>query len=541
MATTKTHTLKKWDTLHNNGPFDIKKLYVTELEGDGNMPKKLDRYNDAAKEIRRLIKESHDANHGFRAYGSAWSMNNIASHKDRMHYNGFMNIHIPIEQKNCHTNTTFDASNLFLFECGTTIKRVSEVLSSHGKSLKTTGASNGQTLAGCISTGVHGSALNVGAIQDYVVGLNLIIGPNPEDIVYLERHTKPALNNAFAEKISNRIIRNDGLFNAALVGLGAFGFIHGIVIEAEPRFLLKRYVKKIDKTLALQLAETLDFKNSTFKIPEETTADGFGNTPYHYKIFINQYSKEAQYVVELMYKKPYVQDYKDPFPIIKQSLYRDLIHLFTKMAENFPKSIPWLVKRLRKSILPKVDEELTGTLPEIFWDAPYQGPAFACSFGVSHTDSPKALKLLADLTNNEGPIPGIFAMRFVKQTHATLGFTKFPVTCMLEIDGVLWKKTKKIMSLTEYSRRMIEVLKANNIPFTIHWGKSSDWSFSDLVNHMYGKSTVKTWKEYRNALLSKDMAQLFSNTFLEQTHLANLEIDPAEDFPSDNDNLIASL
>ena len=98
MATTKTHTLKKWDTLHNNGPFDIKKLYVTELEGDGNMPKKLDRYNDAAKEIRRLIKESHDANHGFRAYGSAWSMNNIASHKDRMHYNGFMNIHIPIEE-----------------------------------------------------------------------------------------------------------------------------------------------------------------------------------------------------------------------------------------------------------------------------------------------------------------------------------------------------------------------------------------------------------------------------------------------------------
>lgn len=365
MATTKTHQLNEWDTLHNNGPFPLKTLYITELEGDGNMPDKIERYNDAAAEIQRLIKETNTDGDGFRAYGSAWSMNHIAHQKDRMHYNGFMNIHIPMEDENLHSNSTFDASNLFLFECGTIIKRVSEVLSAHGKSLKTTGASNGQTIAGCISTGVHGSALQVGAVQDYVVGLNLIIGPNKNDVVYLERHTQPALNDTFAKKISKRIIRNDKLFNAALVGLGSFGFIHGVVVETEPRFLLKRYVKKIDKQIALELADTLDFKNSTFKIQGETDENGFGLTPYHYKVFINQYSNEKKFVVELMYKKPFVADYEDPFPIIKESLYRDLIHLFTKMAENFPKSIPWLVKRLRKSILPKVDEELIGTLPEM--------------------------------------------------------------------------------------------------------------------------------------------------------------------------------
>ena len=534
MATTKTHALKKWDTLHNNGPFPLKILYVTELEGDGNIPDTIDRYNDAAKEIRRLIKETKDANHGFRAYGSAWSMNSIAHQKDRMHYNGFMNIHIPMVSENLHENSSFEASNLFLFECGTIIKRVSEVLSAHGKSLKTTGASNGQTIAGCISTGVHGSALQVGAVQDYVVGLNLIIGTNDSDIVYLERHTEPALNDVFANKISGRIIRNDKLFNAALVGLGSFGFIHGVVLEAEPRFLLKRYVKKIDKKIALELADTLDFKNTSFKIPEETDDEGFGITPYHYKVFINQYSDEQKYVVELMYKKPYVADYKDPFPIIKQSLYRDLIHLFTKMAENFPKSIPWLVKRLEKTILPKVDEELIGTLPQVFWDAPYQGPAFACSVGVDHKNASKALKLLADLTKNEGPIPGIFAMRFVKQSKATLAFTKFPVTCMLEIDGVLWNKTRKIMSLTEFSRRIIEVLKQNDIPFTIHWGKASDWAYPDLVNHIFNVQQINEWKACRSALLSDEMAKLFSNKFLETIGLADHELHSDQD-------LIASL
>ena len=124
MATTKTHALHTWDTLHNNGPFPLKKLYITELEGDGIIPNRIDRYNDAAQEIQRLIKETHEANQGFRAYGSAWSMNNIAHQKDRMHYNGFMNMHIPIQNEHLHANSSYLSSNLFLFECGTTIKRV---------------------------------------------------------------------------------------------------------------------------------------------------------------------------------------------------------------------------------------------------------------------------------------------------------------------------------------------------------------------------------------------------------------------------------
>lgn len=530
MATTIVHPKTSWDTLHNNGPFPLKKLYVTELAGDGNIPVKIDRYNDAAIEIQRLLQEAANSGEGFRAYGSRWSMNNIAHHKDSMHFNGFMNIHLPIAETDCHENTAFDASNLFLFECGNTIKEVSKQLSSHGKSLKTTGASNGQTIAGCISTGVHGSALDVGSVQDYVVGLNIITGPNPEDNVYLERHTQPALNNAFVARLNARVIRNDKLFNAALVSLGSYGFIHGVVIEAEPRFLLKRYVKKIDKHVALKLAKTMDFKNSTFKIPGEIDAQGNPNRPYHYKIFVNQYNDDSEYVVELMYKKPYVVPYEDPFPIIKESLYRDLIYLFVKIAEQFPKRIPWLVRRLRKTILPTVNEELIGTIPEIFWDAPYQGPAFACAFGIDHTDAPKAMKVLGDLTVDEGPIPGIFAMRFVKQSKATLAFTKFPITCMIEIDGVLWKKTRRIMSVTEFSKRMIEVLKQHNIPFTIHWGKTSDWTFPNLINEMYDDASIKEWKNFRNGLLSPEMAKVFSNDFLETIGLHTKDIDNTDDW-----------
>ncbi len=529
MARTETKHLKQWDTMHNNGPFATKILYKTKLEGERVMPKKIDRYNDVAKEIQRLIKETHAASHGFRAYGSAWSMSAIANHHDRMHYNGFMNISLPIHESECHKNTLYEVDNLFLFECGNTIKEISEKLAENGKSLKTSGASNGQTIAGCISTGVHGSGIDIGSVQDYVVGINLIIGPNDDDIVYLERSTKPALADHFIKKLNARIIRDDDVFNAALVGLGGFGFIHGVVIEAEPIYLLKRYVKKVPKSIAFELAKTMDFKSSSFTIPEETDANGKGNRPFHYKIFINQYNDDPDCVVELIYKKPYTASYPDPFPIIKESIYRDLIHVFITIAQNLPKSIPWLVKQLRKSILPTIDEETTGTLKELFWDAPYQGPAFACSVGIDHKDAPKAMELLAKITREEGPIPGIFALRFVKQSEATLAFTKFPITCMLEIDGVLWKKTKKIMSLKEFSKRIIEVLQQNNIPFTQHWGKNSDWAFPNLVTHMYGEEQVKKWKTCRQTLLSEEMAQLFSNHFLETLGLSGKIVVPEKE------------
>lgn len=519
MATTIKHEIGSWNTFHNNGPFPTKVLYETSLEKKSDMPSATDRYNDAATEIQRLIKSALDSHQGFRAYGSAWSMSHIAHQKDNMHYNAAMNLKRAVSVDEMHVNTTFLQENLFFFECGNIIKEISNFLFDQGKSLKVTGASNGQTIAGCISTGVHGSAWDTGAVQDSVVGINLIIGDTADDIVYLERHTKPALNDVFANRIKARVIRNDDLFNAALVSLGSFGFIHGVVMETEDRFLLNRYVKKIDKDIALQLAQSMDFGNSDFNIPGETGINGKPNRPFHYKVFINPYVNDPEYVVELMYKKPYRNDYPDPVPNIKTAVYRDLILLFSHIANKYKNSIPALIKALQTSILPPVDLEVTGTLAEIFWDAGFQGPAYACSVGIDNRDSPKALELLVNLAREEGPIPGIYAMRFVKQSDATLAFTKFPVTCMLEIDGLIWNPKDNNISLQKFCTRIIEVLQANNIAFTQHWGKNADWSFPGLIQYMYGNK-AQEWITQRSALLRKETADLFSNDFLKDIDLS---------------------
>jgi len=521
MATTTTKNGSTWNTIHFNGPYPTKILYSTALAPDRPLRGKINRYNDAAKEIQRLLKETLDANEGFRAFGARWSLSNIAHHKDRMHFNENMNIKISITDNDMHAGSGFKSDDLFFLQCGNKIKEISEFIIREGKSLKTSGASNGQTIGGAVSTGVHGSALGVGSVQDFVVGINLIIGPNPTDIVYLERKSQPALSDAFAASIHARVVRDDKLFNAALVGLGSFGFIHGVVIEAEDLYLLNRYVRKVDKSVAMELATTMNFKESDFKITGETDASGKPSEPYHYKIFINPYNNNADYVVEIMYKKPFRENYPDPIPRIQTALYKDLILLFNKIAANHKNSIPKLIKLLQGDILPKVDEDTIGTLGEIFDDAINQGPAFACSVGVDHKDAKKTLDLLVDLARNEGPVPGIYGMRFVKASKATLAFTKFPVTCMLEMDGVLWQGNNKIISLEEFSKRMIEVLIDAGIEFTIHWGKNAAWSFPDLIEKMYGPN-ADDWKTQRAKLLSPEAARLFSNEFLKVTQLADV-------------------
>jgi FAD binding domain len=527
MANTITRHVSDWNNYHFNGPFPTKVLL--DIDTDRNIVSLIDRYNDSRHEIQLLIKDSIDNNERFRAYGSSWSLSNIAHQGDRMLFNSRLNIKIEIADNQLHASTAFKSENLFLFQCGITVKEISEFLFKKRKSLKTCGASNGQTIAGAISTGVHGSAIDVGAVQDFVVGIQLITGPGPNNIVYLERETRPALNDDFAKTINSRVIRNDSLFNAALVSLGSFGVIHGVVIEAEDIFLLKRYVKKISKTDALQIAKTMDFTNATFKIKEEVQNDGTVTRPYHYKLYINPYNSGEDFVTEIIYKKPYRSDYPNPVAFIKKSIFIDIPVWVANFAAKHKRIIPKILEALKTEAFPAVDDDIEGTLGEIFWDTSQSSAAFGCGFGIDTSDTTKALDLFINLMNEKGPIPGILSMRFVKASEGTLAFTKFPTTCILEVDGVPWKGNENMITLDDFLSAVITTFKDNNINFTLHWGKNAPWSFPNLVDIMYGEADDE-WKDLRSVLLSKQMADLFSNDFLNTVKLSDYRVNVSDKF-----------
>jgi hypothetical protein len=112
-----------------------------------------------------------------------------------------------------------------------------------------------------------------------------------------------------------------------------------------------------------------------------------------------------------------------------------------------------------------------------------------------------------------GPAAVLLSMRYVKGSRATLAFTRHPMTCVLEIDGVQSARTH------QFYRDAWARLARENVPFTFHWGKQNDLTAA-AARRMYGKA-LDAWLGARRELLDRDARRLFSSDFLESLGLAD--------------------
>ncbi|HSI69379.1 MAG TPA: hypothetical protein VK941_04040, partial [Gillisia sp.] len=110
--------------------------------------------------------------------------------------------------------------------------------------------------------------------------------------------------------------------------------------------------------------------------------------------------------------------------------------------------------------------------------------------------------------NKKHPFPGGLALRYVKGTKAMLGFTKFPITCVLEMDGVDGDSARNFFTAVWAK------LEELNIPYTLHWGKINFILNKKRVVNMYGKEAVDTWITSRNMLLSAPALEIFDSEFI---------------------------
>lgn len=517
MVRSKTEKRQSWDNYFFHGPWPLKWLIHTTFSKAGPLSS-IEKYLEVADKIRHQIDLAAEEDERFRAFGAAWSLSPIAHQQDRMHGNLGLNLKWAVPRSMVDQASPFDHQELFFFQCGNRIKEVSNFIRTRGRSLSVSGASNGQTLAGAISTGMTGSFIDQGGIQDLVVGLNLIIGPDPEDVVYIERASAPAMNSNFSKLIKSRLIRSDEIFNAALVGLGAFGFIHGIVLKTVDQFLLKRYTQRIDEETALQLAEQLNFKQTNIQLEEEVDQEGKWLRPYYFMSYINPYKGEV--VAELLYKKKYRSRYRSPISQVKRFLYKELTSWIGTYAKRFNIGLAGLMKHLKSGVFHELDEEAEGTLADLFWDNSYRDKAFAVALGIEPKNIKAAYEILKKLMREQGPIPALIGLRHAKGTEATLGFTRFKRTCILEFAGVKWEASDGLIALRDFLDLLLTELQQQKIPFTHHWGKNTNWEHPQLAQYMYGEDRIERWKAAREALLPGDMLYVFENEFLDQLDLS---------------------
>ncbi|GGW36934.1 FAD-binding protein [Arenibacter certesii] len=473
------------------------------------------RYLATTKNFQWLIENAINKNHKLRAMGSGWSFTKVGLTEGGLIDTAGLNFSFPISADYVSPLYAQEPEDLYFLQCGAIIHEVNTRLSSKNpqRSLKASGASNGQTIAGALSTCTHGAAFNVGAVPDFVVGLHLITGADKH--IWLERATYPVASPNFINWLDAELIQDDALFNAALVSFGSFGFIHGVMIETEPQFLLTEHrygTIAYDDTLKTTMS-TLNF--SGLNLP----GVGENGEMYHFEVVFNIHDFEPNNpakgaFIKYMFKKPFQLPHT---PLQRRNDFTygdDLLGIISTLMDNLPGSgmaVPALVNVMFKMAF-KPEPPRIGTVREIFNYTKFRGKVCSAAIAIDIADSPRAVELLVEV-NKQNPFPGGLSLRYVKGTKATLGFTKFPKTCVLEMDGIDGQAARKFYEAA-WNR-----LEQENIPYTLHWGKINFNLNETRIKQMFGSTQVEAWVNARNTLLNIPTLNVFNSQFLKQCGL----------------------
>lgn len=462
----------------------------------------LDRYNAATQAIQGLIQQAQDENLGLRALGGGWSLSEAPATDgilvNTKPLNLFFNVGGNMVDP-AYPNAEREQALRFA-QCGNSILELHDKVNKAGRTLRSCGASNGQTIAGALATGTHGAAIDAGSIANYVVGLHIVVGPARH--VWLERASYPVMMQGFADRLGAEWIRNDDLFNAALIGLGGFGFIHGVMIETDPICLFEMHREHMPLTPGLRNAmNTLDFS--------QITLPGGAERPWHFQVLVDPYELDEKGVsVTTIYRRPYRTDYTPPpLGLDGRGPGDDALALIGTITNWVPGSTKSIINAFMASAFPDLAKPDLGTLGELFNNTTTRGKTASTSMGVPLEYATRAFDLLIQLVQDKGPYAGLISLRFVAGNQATLGWQRWPKTCVIELDGAYSDASLAFFDIVR------QAVTDAGIPHTFHWGKMVKINPDQLLQ-MYGNA-VDQWKAARAQLLDAPTRKVFSSAFLE--------------------------
>jgi hypothetical protein len=494
-----------WHNKHQNVSQPYERLYDVWNPSGGGDP--FAAMRSTASALQGLIGQAIRGRKRLRAYGGKWSLSHAPVTNGRLLNSKAMNWRFFLKPRHVEPRYQGRPEELLLVQSGVSVKEANEVLAEANLALKTSGASNGQTMVGAISTGTHGSAFGFGSMPDYVVGIHLLTGPNTS--IWLERASYPVVNEQFAQRLGAQLKRDDALFNAALVSFGSFGIINSLLIEATPLYLLNatrwRVPYDVSPGSPLHRAMTrLDF--SGLQMPQ-------GGTPHHFEVVVNTHDLEDGVFLTAMYKQPYSAAHQPPPPPRFGGLSpgEDLLGVIGALATLLPDTLvkPFVNEIIGRSY--KTYRDVVGTPGEIFSSTTLVGKGMSMELGVP----PEYCTQIIDFVRACPQVQryaGVIGIRYVKKSTASLGFTKFgPITCTLEFQAAYSEGTQALYDFVwaELERR--------RIPYTLHWGQMNHFT-PQRVRAMYG-AAVDSWIRSREALLDANSRAVFTSPFLESTGL----------------------
>lgn len=515
-----------WQNIHENFTQPIRGMYEPMNPAAGAI---YDRHRTSAAAIQEMIQDAMAGTDRLRGLGGRWSLSEAAATAGFQLDNRRLDLLLPLTPPMVQGDT----ENLVLVQAGIRINVLNRLLFEQGKSLKTSGASDGQTLAGAVSTGTHGAALHFGATPDFVVGMQLATGA--DKTLWIERSSQPQATDELLSALDADLLRDDEVFNAAVVSFGSFGAILALMIEVRELFTLmeRRDGHPLDDRLREALA-TGD--------PSGLDHPSAGVTPHHLDIVVNPYSPgdADQTLVTVMHEIPasecvqagprlgsvgdvasalvdflgahglglstFLPGFPDDPLVWFTRNFDDLDRGFATFAWDL--ALPELINLLLPLRYP-TDHENCGTHRELFGPTDTLGRFASTAVGVAAADAPAALDVALSTIASGRPFPGAIGNRLVRGTQATLGFTRFDTTCVLEIDGIDCSRSQRF-----YESFWTELERAG-IDHSVHWGKMYGWTPQRMVARC-GQDRLDRWLAARSVVLpTLEQRQVFQNGFLE--------------------------
>ena len=506
---------QEWENIHVTERVKLADLIFIDNSGPPGVqqPSGFGLLRQIAQELEEVIQDARKQEKTIRALGSGWALSDIAVTNGWLINTKALNGCFDVSEK--YFQDSYDKEKrpyLVVAQCGISIGELNVYLedarhSGLQRALKTAGVGAGQTVVGAISGNTHGSAIKFGSTPDFIVGIQLVSGTGTS--YWIERESNPVLNDEFTAKLEAISIRDDDVFNAALVSFGSFGVISAVAIETDPIYHLKfPEVREVDHQ---RLKDKLrDLSEIDIDNPSE---------PYHYEFIFNAYDRKKIALEVSATKVDYEPEHEtlDPVWIVRFEKGFAIGDRVGSMLLSIP-FLPWkwitaiAFKTYRERNLL---DEVRNTPGRLFTATiSYFEGNTESALGVSIDDAPKVIDIYSDVIRRS-KVLGVSQVRIVHPTKALLGFTcHAPKTVVFEL-GIANNSRYPL-----FEKTLTDELRAAKVNYTFHWSKNSGIDKERLLE-MYGTDRVTRWHSARDRVFNNDnsLKKVFNNPHLERTGL----------------------
>lgn len=514
---TRESSVRRWSNFHGTiRNRAIPLLVVPDVPGeiDPGAPPKLRRCGQALSEIvAHAIRERKT----LRVAGARWSLSNVIEPGEILLDSAYLNEVLTVRSawltpEYARVRSPQGFVPVFA-QGGTTIHSLHRSLGDIGLALRTAGASDGQRIAGAIATGTHGSAIDFGAMHDALLGVHLVVAG--DKALFVMPATEPALTSDVGDwlqaqtGIPTETVRDDDAFAAALVSLGSLGVVHGVVLEAERLYGLRRQVIAFDfRDAALRRAiETLDTLPLHPHRPRR---------PFHFEVVLSPYPPRGRGAFVVLLWKEDADPPPTSLPPPDPELSLDLFNFIGALSGAIKGPVGGLVVEGIVNVLlrsryrerdddPRFPGEVfgpshlppgNGTSTEIAVPHEHTFAMLSAIYGAIGAEAAEGRHLL-----------GAFGVRFVPRGRgALLGMNQRDMTTHIEMGSI---QTPDAMKIYE---RCWRALDDAHIPFTCHWGQQG--GHTPARTQAYFGQNAQKWRTAREAMLTVAAREVFASKML---------------------------